>query len=228
MTTLRARAPRRGRCRARSRPSAMRDDACTLQGCQRVTPPASHSASSMRMKSSDGAVAEQLALVLLVEGDAVLLHQRDEVLRRVARQRRAAEVRVVAQEVLVRRARVEVAVGEVAAAAAGDADLLGDLLAWSTSSTFRPRWPATPAQNRPAAPAPITTASKGGHGRADSSGHGARDCLSALPAARPRSGGAACAGAPAQRRARTSPTTMTEGLASCSRAMRRGQLRPAW
>ena len=74
-------------------------------------------------------VAEQLALVLLVEGDAVSLHQRDEVLRRVARQGRAAEVRVVAQEVLVRCARVEVAVGEVAAPAARDADLLGDLVA---------------------------------------------------------------------------------------------------
>src|SRR5207237_4843998 len=30
---------------------------------------------------------------------------------------------------------------------------------WSTSSTFRPRWPAMPAQKRPAAPAPMTTAS---------------------------------------------------------------------
>src|SRR5437868_10609871 len=31
---------------------------------------------------------------------------------------------------------------------------------WSTSSTFRPRWPARLAQKRPAAPAPMTTTSK--------------------------------------------------------------------
>ena len=75
------------------------------------------------------AVAEQLAFVLFVEGDAVLLHQRDEIGRRVARERRAAEVGVGADEVLVRRVRIEVAVGEVGAAAARDADLLGHLLA---------------------------------------------------------------------------------------------------
>jgi len=65
--------------------------------------------------------------VLLVERDRVALQQLDEVGRGVARQRRAAEVGVVAQEMLVRLARVELAVGEVAAAAARDADLLGDL-----------------------------------------------------------------------------------------------------
>src|SRR5690606_28720252 len=32
--------------------------------------------------------------------------------------------------------------------------------AWSISSTFSPRWPASAAQKRPAAPAPMTTASK--------------------------------------------------------------------
>jgi len=31
--------------------------------------------------------------------------------------------------------------------------------AWSISSTRAPRWPAIPAQNKPAAPAPITTTS---------------------------------------------------------------------
>ncbi|MCY1372177.1 hypothetical protein D9M69_593630 [compost metagenome] len=75
------------------------------------------------------AVAEQLALVLLMETDAVFLHQRDEVGRRVARERRAAEVRVLAQEVFVRRARIDVAVGEVGPAAARDADLLRHLFA---------------------------------------------------------------------------------------------------
>ena len=69
------------------------------------------------------AVAEQLALVLLVPADAVALDQRDEVRRRVARQRRAAEVRVRREEVGRRR----VAVREVAAPAAGDADLLRHL-----------------------------------------------------------------------------------------------------
>ena len=42
------------------------------------------------------AVAEQLAFVLLVERDVVALHQRDEILRCVARQGRPAEVRVFA------------------------------------------------------------------------------------------------------------------------------------
>jgi len=72
-----------------------------------------------------GAVAKELALVLFVKGDAVALHERDEVPRRVAREGGAAERRVGAQEVLLRRARVELAVGEVSASAARDADLLG-------------------------------------------------------------------------------------------------------
>jgi len=97
--------------------------------------------------------------VLFVVGDAVAVQQLNEVLRRVARQGRAAELRVVAQEVLVRLARVEVAVREVATAAARDADFSATLGAWSISNTRRPRWPATPAQNKPAAPAPMTTAS---------------------------------------------------------------------
>jgi hypothetical protein len=66
-------------------------------------------------------IAEELALVLLVPRDAVALHQIDELLRRVARQRRAAEVGVGRREL----SRRGVAVGEVAASAAGDADLFG-------------------------------------------------------------------------------------------------------
>ncbi len=31
---------------------------------------------------------------------------------------------------------------------------------WSSTKTFKPNWPATPAQNRPAAPAPTITTSK--------------------------------------------------------------------
>ena len=51
-------------------------------------------------------------------------HQRDEIPRRVARERRAAEVGVRRFEVVG----ADVDVGEVAAATARDADLLGDLL----------------------------------------------------------------------------------------------------
>jgi hypothetical protein len=70
------------------------------------------------------AVAEELALVLFVPGDAMALDQGDEVARRVARQGRAAEVGI--GRVEVRRAGIDV--GEIAASAAGDADLLGDLV----------------------------------------------------------------------------------------------------
>ncbi len=74
------------------------------------------------------AVGKQLALVLFMVGDAVPVHERNEVGRRVARQGRAAELRIAAHEVLVGRAHVQVAVGEVAAATARDADLLCHLL----------------------------------------------------------------------------------------------------
>ena len=73
-------------------------------------------------------VGKELALVLLVPGNAVVLQQGDEVLRREPRQRRAAELRVLADEVLVRRARIEIAIGEVAAPAARDADFFGHLV----------------------------------------------------------------------------------------------------
>ena len=69
-------------------------------------------------------VAEQLSLVLLVPADAVALQQLEEVRGRVARERRATEVRIGGQE-LRRRG---LAVREVAPSAAGDADLLGDTL----------------------------------------------------------------------------------------------------
>ena len=66
-------------------------------------------------------VAEKLPLVLLVEGDAMALHQFDEVGRRVARECGARELRILG-EVAVVAAGIDV--GEVAASAAGDADLL--------------------------------------------------------------------------------------------------------
>ena len=72
-------------------------------------------------------VAKELTFVLFMEGDAVLLHQIDEVLWRVARQGRAAKVRVFAQEVALRSARVEIAIREIAATATGNAHLLGHL-----------------------------------------------------------------------------------------------------
>src|SRR5258706_4278752 len=68
-------------------------------------------------------VAEELPEHLLVIRDAVALHERDEVARRVARQRRAAEIRIARDEVAMR----GVHVGEVAAPPARDADLLADL-----------------------------------------------------------------------------------------------------
>src|SRR5690606_23484157 len=60
--------------------------------------------------------------LLLVVGNAVALDQLDEVRRRVARQRRLAEVRVRGDVV----AGAGAGVGEVAASAAGHEDLLAD------------------------------------------------------------------------------------------------------
>ena len=71
-----------------------------------------------------GAVAEELPQRLLVIADAVLLDQRDDVGGREARQRRLGEVRVLGEKVFG----AAVDVGEVAAAAAGDQDLLADAL----------------------------------------------------------------------------------------------------
>jgi hypothetical protein len=71
------------------------------------------------------AVAKQLAFVLFVKRNLVLLQQRYEVLRRVTRQGRAAKMRVVAEKLRRRGA----GVGEIAAAAARDANFFGDFLA---------------------------------------------------------------------------------------------------
>ncbi len=70
-----------------------------------------------------GPVAEQLAELLLVPGDAMLFHQRDEVARRVARQRGAAEIGVRGKKIL----RPCIDVGEIAASAARDADFFAQL-----------------------------------------------------------------------------------------------------
>lgn len=67
-------------------------------------------------------VAEELALVLFVPGHVMALEQPEEVARRIARQRRAREMRIRRQIVVG----AGVQVREVAAAAARDADLLGE------------------------------------------------------------------------------------------------------
>ena len=69
-------------------------------------------------------VAKQLALVFLMVGDAMALHQVDKVLGCVARQRRATEVRVVAQEV----GGAGVQVGEIAPASTRNSNFFGQFL----------------------------------------------------------------------------------------------------
>src|SRR5258706_14299228 len=65
-------------------------------------------------------VAEELAEGLLVPGNAVGLDERDEIARRVTRERRAAEVGIGREKIRGRRMEV----GEVAAPSPGDANLL--------------------------------------------------------------------------------------------------------
>lgn len=73
---------------------------------------------------SGGTVAKELSQGLLVIGDAMLLDQGDEVRGRIAGERGPGEVRIGGEKVF-RRA---VEIGEVAAASAGDEDLLADAL----------------------------------------------------------------------------------------------------
>ena len=68
-------------------------------------------------------VAEELPLVLLVKVDSMPPDEIDEVRRRVARERRACELRVLGEIPLVPSG---LDIREVAAAAAGDADLLAE------------------------------------------------------------------------------------------------------
>ncbi len=69
-------------------------------------------------------IAEQLSQFLLVISNAVLRDQRNEIRRRVACQRRLAEVRIGGKKIL----RAAMQIGEVAAPAAGDQDLLADAI----------------------------------------------------------------------------------------------------
>ncbi|CRE19893.1 Uncharacterised protein [Bordetella pertussis] len=68
-------------------------------------------------------VAEQLPAMLFMPMHPMAAQQAEEILRGVAGQRRAAEMRVVGQEI----GRAGAQVGEVAAPSAGDADFLGQL-----------------------------------------------------------------------------------------------------
>ncbi len=101
-------------------------------------------------------VAEQLAQLLFVIGDAVLADQLDEVPGRVARQRRLQKcgladrklAGVVPVLVKLQRPPPDIRI------------FLPTLLAWSITCTWRPRWPAVIAVISPAAPAPMTTTSQ--------------------------------------------------------------------
>src|SRR5438094_8833214 len=81
-------------------------------------PPLHAAARAFRLEHHDdverGVVAEELAELLLVVGDAVALDKTDELRGRVARERRAAEIRVLRQKVC----RPRVDIREVAPAAA--------------------------------------------------------------------------------------------------------------
>src|SRR5271156_1382258 len=69
-------------------------------------------------------VAEQLAQLLFVVGDPVLFHQRDEIRRGVAGQRRLREMRIRGEEML----RAAMEIRKVAAPAPGNEDLLAGTL----------------------------------------------------------------------------------------------------
>jgi len=68
-----------------------------------------------------GIVTEQLSPVTFVIGNPMTLHKIDKIARRVARQGRADEVRIAAQEVFGS----DAAIGEIAPAATGNADFFG-------------------------------------------------------------------------------------------------------
>ncbi len=101
-------------------------------------------------------VAEKLPQLLLVPANAVALHKRQEILRRVAGQGRLAEIRVRREIILRPRAQV----GEIAAPAAGDENLRAHPSA-PLQHEHRPPapGPAIIAHISPAAPAPITITS---------------------------------------------------------------------
>ena len=101
-------------------------------------------------------IAEELAELFLVKGDAVFLDQRDEILRRVAGEGRGAKARIARKDnfpaaaprlVKLQRPPPEIAIFRPTRAFC------------SSSATRRPRRPAVSAHIRPAAPPPITMTS---------------------------------------------------------------------
>ena len=104
---------------------------------------------------------------LLVIGNAMFFHQRNEVRRRVLRQRRLREVRIRGEEML----RPRIDVGEIAAPAAGDQDFLAGPIGTldqrdappalaSLDGAHEPRSPSAKNKNieflhRPSSPASI-------------------------------------------------------------------------
>ena len=84
------------------------------------TLPSAHSASSMRTICCAEPSQNNCPLCFLVPGDAVAFDLGDEILRRVARERGAAKAGIFRDEIFWLR----IAIGEIAAAATGDADLL--------------------------------------------------------------------------------------------------------
>jgi len=96
------------------------------------------------------AIAEQLAELFFVVWDAVLFDQFQESIGAVTSKGRFGEVGIPGDEVV----RAGVKIGEIAAAAAGDENLLPMRSACSMTRTRLPRLPASMAHIRPAAPAP--------------------------------------------------------------------------
>ncbi len=186
--------------------------------------PASHSASSMSMICRARAVAEQLALVLLVPGDAVALDQGDEVERRVAGERRAAEVGVGRDE--VRRVRSSRLV-KLQRPPPEMRIFSATFAAWSTSRTRRPRWPAIAgAEEAGGAGADddrVEPPSRAVRASASFQTKGKASCAQEAVRARsrrPRRSGRATAGRPCAR-CRTGSRGRRSARRSCDRCLRR-------
>ena len=152
------------RCRARSRPRRAAHRGRTAHGCHRVTPPASHSRSSISMIRSLESSQNSWPLCFSWQAMPWRSHQLDEIAaacsgpapsgRSADWPRRSSPARS-SRLVKLQRPPPEMRI------------FSATLAAWSSSSTRRPRCPATPAQSRPAAPAPMMTDVEAQHPLAD-------------------------------------------------------------
>mmetsp|Transcript_39157 Transcript_39157/g.91835 ORF Transcript_39157/g.91835 Transcript_39157/m.91835 type:complete len:346 (+) Transcript_39157:489-1526(+) len=88
-----------------------------------------------------GVIAEQLALVLFMEGDAMRLNQLDEICRRVAGQGGAAKSRVVGQKV----GRADFTIREIATPTAGDTDFFSQPFGVIDQQHAQPALPGLPS-----------------------------------------------------------------------------------